>query len=228
MKTFVLALAIFCFAAVAHGAEAKFPIGERLVYDMTWMGVPIGTAELWAKEKTTLGGREVFHVVGLMETNKFLSAIYPVRNEIHSWIDAETLTSVKFEKFISEGKTSSHEVMEFTKPTQDVISIFYWARLQPLEPGKTFRAVVTVDRKEWELEAVVLKRETLEIRRWRPVPTLLVEPRGRLAGQSQKKGKSFMSFTDDPSKKPIRITYKAPFGIMAGVLAGESEKEYLR
>lgn len=218
MKIFLLLLAFLFSGRPADCAEAGIPLGERLVYHMSWLGVPIGTAELWAKEKTTMNGKEVFHVVGIMQTNKFLSAIFPVHDEIHSWIDAETLTSIKFEKKISEGKTRSHESMEFQKPAHDVISAFYWVRRQQLTPGQSVRTVVTADRKEWALELVVLKRETLELRGWDPVDTLLVEPRSRVAGLPEKKGKSLMNLSDDSSKKPVRITYKAPFGRIAGIL----------
>src|SRR3989338_11271330 len=152
MKIFILLLAFFISLSPAYAAEAGIPVGERLVYDMSWLGIPIGTAELWAKEKTMMNSREVSHVVGIMQTNKFLSTIYPDRDEIHSWIDAETLTSVKFEKKISEGKTSAHEITEFQKPTHDVISAFYWVRRQSLTPGRSVRTVVIADKKEWALE----------------------------------------------------------------------------
>ena len=207
MKIFVLLLTLLCAALPAHGSEAAIPLGERLVYRMSWLGIPIGTAELWAKEQITMNGKEVIHVIGRMETNKFLSVIYPIRNEIHSWIDADTLTSVKFEKHISEGMMKAHEIMEFKTPAHDVISAFYWARRQPLTPGQSVRTALIVDGNEWTLEVVVLQRRTLELRGWGQADTLLIEPRGRTAGLPEKKGKSLMDILDDASKIPLRITY---------------------
>lgn len=218
MKTFILLLAFFFSASPANCSEADIPLGERLVYNMSWLGVPIGTAELWAKEKTTINGKEVFHVVGILQTNKVLSVLYPVRDEIHSWIDAETLASVKFEKKISEGRTRVHEIVEFQKPAHDVISAFYWVRRQPLTPGQTVRTAVIADGKEWALEVAVLKRQTMTFQGWGLVDTLLVEPKSRVEGLPGKRGKSLINLSDDASKNPLRITYKAPFGHIAGLL----------
>ena len=222
MKLFIPLLALFFSASPADCAEASFPLGERLVYRMSWLGVPIGTAELWVKEKIRMNGKEVFHVIGRMQTNKVLSTVYPIRNEIHSWIDAETLTSVKFEKNISEGRTRAHEIIEFQKSVHDVISAFYWVRRQPLSPGQSVRTVVIADGTEWALEVVALKRRTVELPGWGRIGTLLVEPRGRMAGVPEKRGRSLMDLSDDASRIPLRITYKAPFGRMIGLLYREN------
>ncbi len=165
-----------------------------------------------------MNGKEVFHVVGTLQTNKFLSTIYPVRDEIHSWIDVETLTSVKFEKKISEGKKRVDETVEFQKPTHDVVSAFYWVRRQPLTPGQSVWAVVIADRKEWTLEVAVLKRQTMKFQGWGLVDTVLVEPKSTVLDLPGKRGKSLIYLSDDASKKPISITYKAPFGHIAGLL----------
>lgn len=222
MKIFLFLIAILFSASSTYAIEANIPsLDERLTYRMYWNGIPIGTGELWVKEKTTMNGKEVFHVVGIMQTNKVLSAIHPVHDEIHSWIDTQTLTSVKFEKKISEGSKRAYEVIEFKEPTHDVITAFYWMRRQALEPGGSVRTVVVADKKEWALEIVVLKRESLEIRRMAPIDTLLIEPRSKVQGLPEKKNKSFVHLSDDASKKPIKITYRASFGHMVGLLVRE-------
>jgi len=222
MKTLAVLLVLLCPASPADRAEPGIPVGERLIYRMSWLGVPIGTAELWAKETTMMNGRAVVHVVGIMRTNKVLSTIYPVRNEIHSWIDAHTLTSVKFEKRISEGRTRAHQVVEFGEPTHDVVSAFYWVRRQALVPGQSVRTVVVADGMEWALEVVVLRRRRRQFRGWGRRDTLLVDPRGRVAGLPEKRGKSLIDFSDDASKLPLRITYKAPFGRIVGLLMSDA------
>ncbi len=223
MKIFCLLIGILFFTPAAFCAEPGIPVGERLVYHLSWMGIPIGRGELWVKEKAIINGKEVVHVVGMLQTNDFLSTIYPVRDEIHSWIDAETLTSVKFEKEVNEGsKSRVHKSMEFEQATHDVISAFYWVRRQPMKPGESLRTTVIADEKEWELEVMVLRRETLELRGWEPVATLLVEPTSR-QGKVWKKGRSLISLSDDASKKPLKVIYQAPFGRIVGVLFREDK-----
>lgn len=198
--------------------DQAFPLGEKLVYDISWVGIPIGTGELWAKEKTSLAGREVYHIVGVIETNKFLSTIFPVHDEIHSWIDVATLRSVRFEKKISEGSKKINEKMVFETPTHDVLSAFYWVRRQMLTPGESAKTVVRADRKEWALEVVVMRRELITVRGRGTFDTLLVEPRSRVAGRPEQKGKSLIHLSADSSRKPVKLTYKAPFGRIMGIL----------
>ena len=139
------------------------------------MGIAVEIGDLWVKEKTTLGGREVFHVVGKIETNKVLSKIFPMHDEAHSWIDAETLESLQFEKKVNELFIKTHERMVFDSekrkgyfesfktgekkefdlniPVHDVLSAFYWIRRQVLIPGESIHTVIIVDQKNGNLKS---------------------------------------------------------------------------
>jgi hypothetical protein len=181
----------------AAAEEARMPLGERLVYKITWLGVPVGTGELWLKEKTDLRGREVFHVVGKLETNRVLRTIFPMHDEIHSWIDAKTLESLQFEKDIHEIRIKAHETMHFDSkkkkgyfesyttglkkefnviaPVHDVLSAFYWTRRQTLVPGKSVKTVLTADQKDWYLTVNVVGTETIKYH-GKKIRTLRIEP----------------------------------------------------
>ena len=93
----------------------EVPLGEHLVYKITWLKIPVGTGEVWVKEKTNLGGREVIHVVGILSTNKVLRKIFPMHDEAHSWMDARTFESVQFEKKIDELLINAHERTVFDR-----------------------------------------------------------------------------------------------------------------
>ena len=82
----------------------NLPLEEHLFYRVSWMGIPVGVGQLWVREKASLDGRDCLHVVAIAETSDFLSKIYPVRDEVHSWIDEKTLQSLQFEKKVSEGR----------------------------------------------------------------------------------------------------------------------------
>lgn len=94
-------------------SHSDIPLGERLEYQITWLRIPVGIGEVWAKEKIMLGGREVIHVVGTIRTNKILSKIFPIFDEAQSWIDAETFESLQFEKKVDELFLNGHEKMVF-------------------------------------------------------------------------------------------------------------------
>ena len=214
--------------------------GEHLQYDVFWMGVPVGLGELWVKEKTMRNGRWCYHVMAVAETNDFLSKIYPVRDEVHSWIDAQDLQSLQFEKKVSEGRYKAHERVLYDSdrkqghyvsikngskkdfsvavPVQDILSAFYWARRQTLIPGKSVRTTVNSDEKDWDLEIHVLSRQNKFVRGLGDFDTLLIEPKTLLKGVLEKRGRVWINLENSPARTPIFITFKTPFGPIVGVL----------
>ncbi len=219
-------------------ADPDMKVGEHLDYKITWLGIPVGSGELLVKEKTTLNGREVFHVVGRIETNKVLSKIFPIHDEAHSWIDAATFESVQFEKKIDELIINTHEKWVFdaaqkkghfvsfksgekkefdiTVPVHDVLSAFFWARRQPLEVDQTYKIVLTADQRDWELQAKVAKKEKIKIDDQK-IETLKVYP-DTVSEGVERRGKAWFNVTTDPSHRPVRIIYKAPIGRITGTL----------
>ncbi|HTL48329.1 MAG TPA: DUF3108 domain-containing protein [Verrucomicrobiae bacterium] len=240
----LLAAACGLFAARATRAEdpaPALPLGEKLHYKITWLGIPVGTGELRVEEKTTLDGREVYHAVGFIETNRILRKIFPMHDEAESWIDAVTLESLQFEKKIDELILNTHEKMTFDAPRRkgrfeslksgetqefdipaaahDVISAAFWARRQELAPDRPARTVLIADRKEWELELDTVGVETIK---WqgKKVEVLRVDPVTRVGGE-EKRGRASFYLTLDAARKPLRIVFKAPFGSVVGTLEPE-------
>ncbi len=218
--------------------EQNFPLGERLVYKITWLRIPVGMGEIWTKEKTTLGGREVFHIVGKVKSNKVLSKIFPMNDEIHGWIDAKTFEALQFEKKIDELFINTHEKMvydapkkkgyfesfktgkknEFAlqSPVHDFISVFYWVRRQNLAPGSSAKIVLTCDQKDWVLTVHGLGKEILK-HDGKKIETLRIEPI-TFVDEVEKRDRAWINLTDDSLRKPIRIVFKASFGYVVGTL----------
>lgn len=213
-------------------------LGEHLVYKITWLRIPVAIGDLWVKEKVTLNGRKVLHVVGILETNRILKKIFPMQDEAHSWIDAKTFESVQFEKKVDEIKIKAHERMVFdaakkkgyceslktgekkefkiTAPVHDVLSVVYWARRQVLEPGKSAHIVLTANQKDWALEVKAVKNETVKVF-GRKMETLRVEPNTVSEGVPRR-GMAHFNITNDSLRIPVRGVYKAPFGSVVGTL----------
>jgi hypothetical protein len=192
------------------------------------------------KERTVIQGRPALHIVAVARTNDFLSRIYPVRDEVHSWVDAQTFESLQFEKKVSEGRYRADERIlydtkarkgfyesfkngskkEFTinPPVHDIVSAFYWMRRQPLETGRSFKTKVNSEEKDWDLEVQVLRREKRDLRGLGSVDTVVVEPRTRLRGVLEKRGRVFIHLQNDPARTPVRITFNTPYGVIVGAL----------
>ncbi len=230
-----------CAEEILPPPAQEVTIGERLVYKITWLKIPVGIGEVWVKEKINLGGREVIHVIGRIETNKVLNKIFPMHDEAHSWIDTKTFESVQFEKKIDELLINTHEQIIFdsakakgywesfktgeksefkvTVPVHDVLSAFFWARRQLSNPAQTGQIVLTADQTDWMLEIPGFRRETIKLN-GKKMETLRVDPVTRVNGK-EKRGRAWFNVGLEASRKPVRIVYKAPFGRIVGTLTEE-------
>lgn len=221
----------------------EMPLGEKLVYKITWLRIPVGHGQIEVVEKTTLKGRDVYVVEGQVQTNAVLSKIFPMKDIAKSWIDAETQASVQFEKKVDELLLHQHERVVFDAakaqgyyesfrtgekkefdiktPPHDVVSAFYWARRQPLQVGESAQTVLSADQADWELTVTARKIEELEIHD-RKIKTIRIDPNTRI-GDTEKKGRAWFHVTADAARIPVRIVYKAPFGKVVGTLVESKE-----
>lgn len=215
-------------------------VGEKLIFDVFWMGIPVGVGTLEVKEMTVVGGRRAYHVVATARTNDFLSKLYPVQDEIHSYIDVEGFYSLCFSKTLKEGRYRADEKIVFDHQKKkgfyesflngerkevaipagvhDLVSAFYWFRLQDIRGKGSLRTLVNSEEKNWDLELMILRLERKELRGNKVLSAILVEPKTRLKGILYKRGRAWVYFTADKRRLPITITLKTPFGPVVGVL----------
>lgn len=241
----ILGIALIGNAVAQEAAVPDMPVGEHLIYKITWLNIPIGTGQVWIKEKTQLRGRQVFHVMARIETNQVLRTIFPMRDEIESWIDAERFESLQFEKNVRNKKVKSHDRVVFDSakqkgyfesfttgrkkefdviaPTHDFLSAFFWVRHQNLADGESVKAVISGDQKDWHLTAKVLKKEMMK-RGNEKVNTLVVEADTSLPAE-KKNWKPVLYLTEDASRTPLKIKHKAPFGHVVGTLQQAGQKK---
>lgn len=222
-------------------APEKAPIvGESLIFDVFWMGAHVGTGTLEVREIVELRGRRAYHVVSVAKTNDFLSKLYPIVDEMHSYIDTETLHSLEFRKNVSEGKyrADEHIVFDYDKkkgfyksltngsskevdiepPVHDFISAIYWFRLQPIEVGKSVKTRANSEEKNFDIDFRVIEREVKEIKGLGSLDTVRVDPKTALKGILYDRGRAWINFTVDSRRTPVWIQLKTPFGPVSGVL----------
>ena len=226
--------------------NARMELGEHLLYEVSWMGVPVGYGELWVKEKIQHLGREAYHVVAIARTNEVLSTIYPVQDELHSFIAVDDLYPLEFQKKLSEGRYRVDEKTVFDPSNKkgyyeslkngekkefeiggfvhDVISAFFWVRRQDLQVGKAVHTVVSSEEKDHDLEIQVLKRESKELKGRGSVDTILVEPRTSLKGVLYSRGRVWIYLSADEKRSRRCIMLKTPFDPINGVIKSQSKK----
>lgn len=225
-------------------ADPRPRVGETLAYDVYWMGLHIGRGTATVRSRTRYLGRDVYHVVAVARTNEVLSTLYPVRDVVQSFLDAETLLPVEFRKDLREGRYRARQRVRFdrslgvaqqvsltsgerkTAPippdAHDAVSAFYWCRRQALEKGGRYRATIHGNAKNWDLDLSVAGEEWRELLGGRVVPSIIVEPRTRYQGVLEKRGRVWIHLSADPRRIPIWIRFQTPFGPVTGALSKDT------
>lgn len=228
---------------VSPQSFSPFGPGERLVYDITYLGAKGGKAVMEVVEKTKMKGRDVYHIVSTAQSNDFISLFYPVDDRIESYMDVEGLYSHYIKVKQHQGKrrrektivfdqiqhravlhrNDRQEVFEIPPRVHDSLSSLYFFRTKyPLEVGSSVFIDVHESQKNWQLEIRVLGKETVET----PVgtfDTIKVQAMVRYEGIFMDRGDVFIWFTDDPKRIPVMMKSKIKIGSIAAVLSSRRE-----
>lgn len=219
-------------------------VGERLGFHGRWLGIPVGKGWIEVKALTELNGRAVYLIEAEARSNAFLSKFYPVRDTLRSYLDAETLRPVQFEKFQREGHYRAEEIVTFdyerliatyrsllnnsVKDVQippdvhDILSAFYWLRLQAVDPTRSLFVNIYSDEKVYYTEIKPLKTVTLELL-WRGTfPCLLIEPLAAFKGVLVRRGRLWCYVSADAARVPLFMKISTAWGLITGVIDRDS------
>jgi hypothetical protein len=162
-----------------------FDGGEKAVYQASWMGVPVASAEIEMKP-VTLDGRKFYHATIKAESWRYLDLIFKMRDTIESTFDAETLHPRRFffsqrenKKVIdttAEVDPASHKWtvrrkegkrrkdFEFDSPyTLDTISAVYLARSLDFKIGDSYRLEVFGGKSRYLVTLDVVGKERVSV-----------------------------------------------------------------
>lgn len=212
-------------------APVPWRIGEYFQFSIDWNGLNGGSSLMQVQNLHTVGGRRTYRVVTKAESNSFVSKFYKVRDRAESFIDAETLVSRRFVKHLREGSYKQDIDVRFDQdarkavysggttydvPAQvhDVLSAFYYVRTRPLVIGQTFSIPTHDNRKSYEMEVRVHKKERVEVPAGK-FDCILVEPVLKSEGVFKSKGSIHVWLTDDDRRIPVLVKSKVPIGSIA-------------
>lgn len=215
-------------------AAKTYRVGEKFTYRIRWFGVPVGDAIMSIPEITEIGARKVYHLKAEVESSKWFSMIFKLKDRLDSYVDVEGLYPLKFERYQKEGGYKAEEVMEYDhinkaatyksllnksiktmaipQGVQDMLSCVYWVRLQEVKPGVSLFVDVNADEKNWKLEVKVLGSERIEMLKLGVYDAFLVEPRAQFKGAIFKKGKMWVWVSADERRIPLLLKAETPFG----------------
>ena len=219
-------------------------VGERLSFHGRWFGIPVGRGWIEVKELVSLNGHAAYHIEAQGQSNEFLSTFYPVRDVVHSYLDAKTLHPLQFEKYQREGHYQAEEIVTFdyerslatyrsflnhsvreipiSPDVHDIVSAFYWLRMQPVVPGHAITLPIYSDEKVYHTVINPLKTVRLELL-WRGTfPCLMIEPEASFKGILVRRGRMWVYVSADEQRLPLFVKISTPWGLITGVIDPES------
>ncbi len=215
--------------------QTAFAPGETIRYVIKYGILPSGVATLQVHSTETVRGRTAYYLLSEARTNKTIDAFFKVRDKNESWMDTQSLASLRFRQSMREGKYMREVETEYDHPArrytyrkrrkgketvvegpippfvQDVLSSLYFIRTRPLVVGQTYTLDANSGAVNWPLRVHVLRKEKIRV----PAGVfqcLRLDP--ILAGEGifQAKGKLLVWVTDDERRVPVLLRSKVAVG----------------
>jgi hypothetical protein len=233
VRTGALVVAILSFAAtlrpqameVVQQAEPQrhvsFGVGELLEYDVR-VAFARGHASLEIVGLDTVRGRPAFHAVS---TTRGGIIGVRVNDRLESWIDVQTISTLRYTEDVSEANYKRKRDYEFyperklyiegadTVPTVDrpvdQTSIFYLIRTLDLHPGldTSFNNYFMVDRNP--IRIIVLGRERIKVPAGE-FDAVIVRPIIKSKGMFAEGGDARVWISDDDRRIVLQVKAKVP------------------
>ncbi|MFH1038526.1 MAG: DUF3108 domain-containing protein [PVC group bacterium] len=223
---------------------ANLVTGEKLTYDVSWIGIPVGQLVLENHGLEVINGEEAYHLTFATISNEFLSNFFKIEDTVHSWVSRESGSPVRFEKVVKEGHYGRHEVIEYDRENltatyrredkkdrepetmsippdaQDLLSTLFWIRRQPMGLGKQLKLNVNADRKNWDVEVEIIEKGLFETELIGKVKAFAMVPSATHNGAPLKKGDLLAWITVDRRRIPLAFEVETPiFGSAVALLS---------
>ena len=208
-------------AASVNAAAVPYAVGEELTYKASLGGISAGKARMRVDGIEIVRGRPAYHVVFSVDGG---IPFFRVHDRYESWIDVETLASLRHRQQISEGRykrTTTYEIYperaEYQKEGDSVRA----SVANPLDDGSFIYAVRTAGIQVGETRSddryfrpdknpVVLtglRQETITVDAG-TFPTTVIRPTIRTSGIFSDDGQAQVWFSDDANRYPVQVKAK--------------------
>jgi hypothetical protein len=209
-------------------AVVPFGPGERMEYDVKFGALRVGNAHMEVVALDNVRGRPAWHTAFWVQGGNFL---YRVNDVYESWMDAETLSSLRFSQELEEGGKDTERKFEIypersvfiqtsKKPAKEEPSVsqplddgsfLYFIRTIPLVVGQTydFNRYFRPDRNPVRIR--VLRKERVKV----PAGTfdaIVVQPVIKTKGIFSENGHAEIWLTDDDRHIMLQLKSKLSFG----------------
>jgi hypothetical protein len=222
----------------SRSATQPFFVGEELSFEVRWMGLLAGNAQMAVSGQVSLDGHEVYHIRSLAESSPLFSLFYYVRDRGETFVDVHSLSPWYFHLDQHEGSRAVQQTVTFDQQrgvaihtknqeapqevkvplgVHDSLSSFYVLRTLPLRVGESIHLHTFANGKTYDVEVQILRREKVEAY-WGPVDALVVRPLMRFQEILRQKGEVLIWVTDDDRRLPLRMRTAVKVGSIEATL----------
>ena len=223
---------------VGGRAPVPYRVGEELTYKAKFGALPAGTARMRVEGVELVRGRQAYHVVFMLDGG---IPFFRVHDRYDSWIDVQTLSSLRHTQQISEGRykrTTTYEIYP-EQGTYRQGDSTHASVAHPLDDGSFIYAVRTAGIRVGETRSddryfrpdrnpVVLtglRREAVDVEAG-VFPTTVVRPTIKTNGIFSEHGEAQIWFSEDAHRYPVLLKSKfSKFSLtleLKSVVPGES------
>ena len=209
-------------------AAVPFGFGERADYGVKYGPFSVGRASTEVFRLDTLRGREAWHI--LFHVRGGVPG-FRVDDRMESWMDTETLASLRFRQDMNEGSHERERIFEIypergvytedqkepqptvTFPLDDG-SFLFFIRSIPLEVGKeySFDRYFRPDRNP--VRIVVLRKETINVPAGK-FETIVIRPIIKARGVFSEGGRAEVWLTDDDRRLMVQLKTHMKLGSLS-------------
>ncbi len=233
--------------------KLPFEMGEQMVIEGSWMGLPAGRATLEVRPGPEITGRKTMLLWGNALSSRLVDTVLHVDNTLESYVDASGIFPYKFllhmvetfqtketrvsfdhnkekayywAKRISKkmGNSDDDRVDVLTPLTQDMWSALYYLRLQDYEIGKKVLVPVYENGKNMVAELIPVANELVRTKAGVfQAWKILLEL--KLNNVLRPSGAMYIWVSDDSKKYIVKFDIKLNLGSLAGELVSVRERK---
>jgi Protein of unknown function (DUF3108) len=200
--------------------DVPWEVGENLEYTVRMAGINSGIGSMQVNGVDTVRGRAAWRLHFNIKGSTPLG-IYHVDDTYDSWMDVESLNSLRFEQNLLEGgkkrirnydifparrifHQEGQEERESVADPLDDASFFFYVRTLPLEVGKSYTFDKYFDPKANPVVITVLRKDTVDVPAGR-FPAIVLQPTFQTNGLFSKNGHAEIWLSDDEHRILLRM-----------------------
>lgn len=213
-----------------------FGPGEQTTYEVSYLGITAGRAEITVGWEMEHEGRTVWPLVCVGETNERTSAIYKIKDRFVSYWDPLAREAVGADFFVNESKHRAKERFKFDleantatvireapgwptterhyqldEGTVDLAAAGLFFRNHKLVPGESHQLPVFTGARTYKMRVTVVGKETLKTGLGE-LEVYRVTFNGEFSGKLAAQGLMTIFYTTDEKQLPVRAEAKLALG----------------